>query len=88
MPTMARYNVSRIRRGIQAEATRLGLTKKRIDTRLTALEIETAKNLRDLFNRIMGEGLRKGPLHRRTAPLPSRRRGALGGHLWYSLTKV
>jgi hypothetical protein len=72
---------------MQAEAMGLGLTKKRIDTRLTAPEIETAKNLRDLFNRIMGKGLRKGQLHRRT-PLPSRRRGALGGHLWYFLTKV
>ena len=52
---------------MQAEATGLGLTKKRVDTRLTAPEIETAKNLRDLFNRIVGKGLRKGQLHRRTA---------------------
>jgi hypothetical protein len=45
----------------------LGIDEKRMDTRLTALEIETAKNLRDLFNKIEG-GLRKGQPHRRATP--------------------
>jgi uncharacterized coiled-coil protein SlyX len=32
-----------------------GLTKKSIDTRLTALEIETAKDIQGLFNEVVAE---------------------------------
>jgi DnaJ-class molecular chaperone len=32
-----------------------GLTKKGLDTRLTAIEIETAEDLRDLFNEVVVE---------------------------------
>jgi hypothetical protein len=32
-----------------------GLTKKGMDTRLTAIEIETAEDLRDLFNEVVAE---------------------------------
>ena len=32
-----------------------GLTKKGLDNRLTAIEIETAEDLRDLFNEVVAE---------------------------------